>query len=502
MFDLAIIGGGVNGCGIVRDAQGRGLSSLLVEMNDLAGATSSASTKLIHGGLRYLEYYEFRLVREALSERERLMAQAPHIIWPLKFVLPHSPEQRPAWLVRLGLFLYDHLGKREKLPGSKSVNLRTAPEGKDLQDWVKKGFSYSDCWVQDSRLVMLHALEAKRNGADIRTRTKCVSAARSEDGTHWVLTLEGPDGVQTTETARALINAAGPWAGDVDSAVVRKNRPGKIRLVKGSHIILPKLFDGDQAYMLQNDDKRIVFAIPYEYDYTLVGTTDVDYDGDPNDASCSDEEADYLLRVLKRYFKDVPDRSAIRWTYSGVRPLLETEGADASALSRDYSFDLEGDGVTQAPLLSVYGGKITAVRELALDALNELGAVFDTGTPWTHDAAPLPGGDLPVTEDFDASLAKLRSDYPFLAPRQAHRYARNYGSMAWTFLGKAQRPEDLGRHIGDDIFAAELIHARDNEFCTRGEDFYWRRSRLGLHLAPETMAAIDTWFTVSGKAAE
>ncbi|MGB0843691.1 MAG: glycerol-3-phosphate dehydrogenase [Alphaproteobacteria bacterium] len=502
-FDVAIIGGGINGCGIARDAQGRGLKTLLLEKHDLANATSSSSTKLIHGGLRYLEQYEFKLVREALNERELLMKQAPHIIWPLKFVLPHSPEQRPAWMVRIGLFLYDFLGKRDVLPGSKSMDLTRELEGKPLQNWIKKGFSYSDLWAQDTRISILSAMEAKAKGATVLTRTEVTSAIRSEDKQSWVVTTLNTKGETNEFRAKALFNASGPWAGDVDARVLGANKPGVIRMVKGSHIVVNKLFEGDQAYILQNDDERVIFAIPYEHNYTLIGTTDVDYEGDPKQASCSDEEKSYLCRAVNRYFNTQVTPEHIVWTYSGVRPLLETDGEDAQQLSRGYTFGVvaaeESAGAEAgqkiAPRISVYGGKITAFRELADDAMSKLGQHMDVGTAWTKSGT-LPGGNFEQvwgTLNFDEALTSFQKQFSFLPDALARRYMRNYGTLAVDFLKDAQSLADMGQHLGDDIYEKELAYLAAFEFAQTGEDVYWRRSRLGLHLKPETMVAIDNW---------
>ena len=362
MYDIAIIGGGVNGCGIARDAAGRGLKVLLVEKSDLASGTSSASTKLVHGGLRYLEHYEFKLVRDALAEREVLLSMAPHIIWPLRFVLPHHKALRPAWLIRMGLFLYDHLGGRKILPASRSIRLKDVPAGAPLQDTFTNAFEYSDCWVDDARLVVLNAMDAKARGADIRTRTEAVTA-RGENG-KWIIDLENKTtGKRERVTANVLINAAGPWVDDVLHRKAGKNGKPRIRLVKGSHIVVPKLFDHDRAYIFQNDDKRIVFAIPYETDYTLIGTTDVDYQGDPGNVKIDAEEIEYLCKLASSYFKQGISPQSVVWTYSGVRPLMDDGATAAQEATRDYVLEL--DDTLGAPLLNIFGGKITTYRRLA-----------------------------------------------------------------------------------------------------------------------------------------
>ncbi|HEY5597848.1 MAG TPA: glycerol-3-phosphate dehydrogenase, partial [Kiloniellales bacterium] len=426
--DLLVIGGGINGVGIARDAAGRGLSVVLCEQDDLASATSSASTKLIHGGLRYLETYEFRLVREALIEREVLLRAAPHIIWPLTFVLPHNTGLRPAWMVRIGLFLYDHLGGRKLLPGSYGIDLRGHPAGAPLRRTFGKAFCYSDCWVEDARLVVLNAMDARDRGAEILPRTRCTGARRSNG--LWRVTLEPAAGGPARHVAaRALVNAAGPWVSDVLATVAGANRRGRLRLVKGSHIVVPRLSDGEQAYVLQNDDRRIVFVIPYERDFSLIGTTDVPFAGDPGQVRISDEETAYLCAAVNRYFTKPVTPEQVVWTYSGVRPLYDDEHENASAVTRDYVFDLDlGGGDAngdRAPLLSIFGGKITTYRKLAEHALEKLLPRLGSSAPaWTQTAA-LPGGDI-ADADFAAFLAAFRADRSWLPEGQARRYARAY----------------------------------------------------------------------------
>jgi glycerol-3-phosphate dehydrogenase len=497
-IDLLVIGGGINGAGIARDAAGRGLSVVLCEQGDLAGATSSASTKLIHGGLRYLEYYEFRLVREALIEREVLLRAAPHIIWPLTFVLPHSPEQRPAWLIRLGLLLYDHLGGRETLPASRGLNLRRDPVGRPLQDRFTKGFSYADCWVEDSRLVVLNALDAHERGAEILTRMRCVAARR--DGGLWEARLEsvdsdsggpggGPGGAPGRSLrARAVVNAAGPWVTQVLGQLTGVNRALGLRLVKGSHLVVPRLYDGPQAYLFQNDDRRVVFAIPYESDFTLIGTTDLAYEGDPAQVAISEAESVYLCEAVNRYLnKQVAPSDAV-WSYAGVRPLYDDASQDVSAVTRDYVFDVDApDGAP--PLLSVFGGKITTYRKLAEHALERLlpllGRTSPVWTrPWTREAV-LPGGDLPGA-DFERALADFQARHAWLPAGLARRYLRAYGTRAERLIGDAESLEGLGASLGDELYEAEVDYLVQSEWARSADDILWRRSKLGLHVTPAT----------------
>ena len=484
--DFLVIGGGINGAGIARDAAGRGASVILCEQGDLAGATSSASTKLIHGGLRYLEYYEFRLVREALFERERLLEAAPHIVWPLRFVLPHDAGQRPAWLVRLGLFLYDNLAPRGRLPGTKNVRLDTGPEGAPLKPGFTRGFAYSDCWVQDSRLVVLNARDAAQRGARIMTRTKCVSARR-ENGL-WTCDLLSASGQASRVSAKILVNAAGPWVSKVLTGTAGVNSAKHVRLIKGSHIILPKLYDGDWAYILQNTDRRIVFAIPYENAFTLIGTTDIPYDGDPADVAISGDERDYLLAIVSRYFARPVTAQDIVWTYSGVRPLYDDAAANASAVTRDYVLDVDASE-GNAPILSVFGGKITTFRKLAEHALEKLQPFMPgLGAPWTY-GAKLPGGDM-AGADFGRFLTEFRAKYPWLAPEAALRIARAYGSCAHDMLGGAMRMADLGENFGLGLSQRELNWLYSHEWARTAEDVLWRRSKLGLHLTKDARAAV------------
>ena len=485
-YDLLVVGGGINGTGIARDAAGRGLKVLLVEQGDLAGATSSASTKLIHGGLRYLEYYEFRLVREALQEREVLLAAAPHIIWPLRFVLPHESHLRPAWMIRMGLFLYDHLGGRHRLPGSKGVDLRADAVGQPLQERLTKGFVYSDCWVEDSRMVALCARDAAERGAAIATRTGCLSAARSAGG--WRARLS--DGREVE--ARGLVNATGPWvARFLDQGLGLPHRSA-VRLVKGSHIVLPRLFEGEQCYILQNDDRRIVFAIPYERRFTLVGTTDLPFTADPAKVAISAEETAYLCQVINRYFRKQAAPADVIWSYAGVRPLYDDAAQNASAVTRDYVLDVDAPG-GEAPLLSIFGGKITTFRRLAEHAMVKLAPFFPkAGRPWTAKTT-LPGGDLPGA-DFERFLAALQAKHAWLPADLARRYARAYGSRVERLIGAARNLADLGRDFGGGLHGAEVDYLVDQEWARSAADILWRRSKLGLHLSPETQAALAERF--------
>ena len=484
--DLLVIGGGVNGCGIARDAAGRGLSVLLCEQGDLAGATSSASSKLIHGGLRYLEHYEFRLVREALQERERLLTLAPHIVWPLDFVLPHQGGLRPAWLVRLGLFMYDHLARRRRLPPTRSVRLGRDPMGAPLKPGFDRGFVYADCWVEDSRLVVLNARDAADRGADIRTHTRLAAAAR-EDGL-WRCDLAGPGGGQETVRARAVVNAAGPWVGDVLRRALGQNNAKQARLVKGSHIIVPRLHDGDWAYILQNTDRRIVFVIPYEGEYSLVGTTDIPFEGDPAHVAISPAETDYLCAIVNRYFRKQVGPSDVVRSYSGVRPLYDDAAANASAVTRDYVLDMEAPEGGGA-VLSVFGGKITTYRRLAEHAMEKLSAVLPCGPAWTG-TAPLPGGDMPDA-DFPRFAAGFAAAHPFLPAALALRLARAYGTNAEAVLGGAGSLEAMGRDYGAGLHQCEVDYLVAREWAQTADDILWRRSKLGLHVPAGAAGVLD-----------
>jgi glycerol-3-phosphate dehydrogenase len=487
VFDIAIIGGGVNGCSIARDAAGRGASVVLFEQGDLAGATSSASTKLIHGGLRYLEHYEFRLVREALAEREVMWRAAPHIVWPLRFVLPHHAGLRPAWLLRLGLFLYDHLGGRRLLPAARSLDLSRDAAGRALKPRFTRAFEYSDCWVEDSRLVVLNARDAADHGATILPRTKVV-AARREAG-HWLIASHGPDGAEVTTRARALVNAAGPWVADVLNDVVSSTRPAAVRLVQGSHIVVPRLFEHERCYIFQNADGRIIFAIPYEGDLTLIGTTDKDYEGDPAEVAASPDEIAYLCAAANDYFRVSITPEQVVWTYSGVRPLYDDGASKAQEATRDYVLTLDAPG-GQAPLLSVFGGKITTSRRLAEAAVEKLSAAVATlrAPPWTADAS-LPGGDFPV-EGFEALVEKIAAARPWLPSKLARRLARAYGTRAEALLEGASAMADLGRVFGADLTEREVSWLMAQEWALSSQDVLFRRSKLGLRFSAEQGGAL------------
>ncbi len=490
--DLIVIGGGINGAGIARDAAGRGLSVILCEKDDLAQGTSSRSGKLIHGGLRYLEYYEFRLVREALIEREVLLNAAPHIVWPMRFVLPHSPEQRPAWLVRLGLFLYDHLGGRQKLPGCRNIDLTRDPEGKPIAPHYTRAFEYSDCWVDDARLVVLNAIDARERGAKVLTRTAATSARR-RDGV-WEVEFTGSDGTRSMARAKAIANAAGPWVENVINGVAGSNSPRRVRLVKGSHIIVPKFWDGPQAYLFQNTDKRVIFVNPYEGNMALIGTTDIPYEGRAEDVAIDDRETDYLLAAINRYLKTPVRKDTIIHKYSGVRPLYDDNAANPSAVTRDYVFDVDGT----PPMLSVFGGKITTYRKLAEHALEKLKPHFPAMKgAWTA-SAPLPGGDMPGS-DFARFLADLRRAYPWLPEPLAHHYARLYGTRSAALIGTATSLEGLGRHFGGQLYAREMDYLREAEWAMTAEDVLDRRTKHGLHITAaqraEVLLYIGRWIT-------
>ncbi|WP_417309683.1 glycerol-3-phosphate dehydrogenase [Devosia sp.] len=489
-YDILVIGGGVNGTGIARDAAGRGYRVLLCEMNDLASGTSSAATKLVHGGLRYLEHYEFRLVREALIEREVLWASAPHIIWPLRFVLPHQKGLRPAWLLRLGLFLYDHLGGRKLLPGTKTLDLRTDPTGKPLKPGYRTGFEYSDGWVDDARLVALNARDAADRGAVVKVGTKVSSVRR--DGDAWAIEMNGPDGMETAR-AKIVVNAAGPWVDAVIRQAFAENEAHHVRLVKGSHIVVNKLFDHDKCYFFQNPDGRIMFAIPYEGDYTLIGTTDMDFDGDPDAVTISESEIDYLCDGVSEYFAKPVTRADIVWTYSGVRPLYDDGATAAQEATRDYVLKTEGaDGTPKQ--INVFGGKLTTSRRLSEEVVDDIGhEIGKRGAHWTHDAK-LPGGDFAPTA-FDAELAKLQKAYPGFAPDVLHRLLRSYGTLAPTVLGDAKSLDDMGETFGAGLTAREIDYMIAREWARAGEDVLWRRSKLGLRLDATQIARVGDYVT-------
>jgi glycerol-3-phosphate dehydrogenase len=480
-FDVLVIGGGVNGTGIARDAAGRGHSVLLAEMNDLASGTSSAATKLVHGGLRYLEHYEFRLVHESLAEREVLWAAAPHIIWPLRFVLPHHKGLRPAWFLRVGLFVYDTLGGRKLLPPTRTLDLTTHPAGRPLKPGFRTAFEYSDCWVDDARLVALNARDAADKGAEVLTRTKVVSARR--EGESWRVDLAPESGERRTVTARLLVNAAGPWVDAVIVSALGRNGARNVRLVKGSHLVVRKLFDHNECYIFQNADNRIIFAIPYEDDFTLIGTTDADFHGEPGKVEISESETAYLLSAVSEYFRVPATRADIVWSYAGVRPLFDDGASAAQEATRDYVLKTEGGG-GEAPLVNVFGGKLTTYRRLSEEVTDRIdGLIGARRGPWTR-AAHLPGGEFPATE-FRQLYDRLKRDYPRLDSRMLRRMARSYGTRAWMLLGEARQMEALGESFGGSLTAREVDYLVAHEWARTAEDVLWRRSKLGLRVDAE-----------------
>ncbi|MGB3690371.1 MAG: glycerol-3-phosphate dehydrogenase [Jannaschia helgolandensis] len=511
--DLLVIGGGINGCGIARDAAGRGLSVTLAEMSDLASGTSSASTKLFHGGLRYLEYFEFRLVRESLIEREILLRAMPHISWPMRFVLPYHKDmrfesdtptsrllnvvmpwmrgRRPAWLIRLGLFLYDHMGGRDILPPTRTLDLTSGPEGAPLDDRFATAFEYSDCWVEDARLVVLNARDAEARGATILTRTKVVSADQ-QDG-QWNVTLEDSETGETRVVrAKMIVNSAGAWVGDLIRNTIRSRSKDGVRLVRGSHIVTKRLFDHDKCYFFQGTDGRIMFAIPYETDFTLIGTTDQDHDTPDHTPVCTPEEQRYMIDFVNGYLKTPISTDDIVWTYSGVRPLHDDGASSASAATRDYT--LKVDTSAGAPVLNVFGGKITTYRRLAESALDKIGTQFaDLPGPWTA-GSPMPGGNFAV-DGVDAMISGLRRDYPFLTLSWAQRLIRAYGTDAHLILGDARTANDLGQDFGATLTEAEIDWLMTREFARTSEDILWRRSKLGLRMSADAVTTLDKYLT-------
>ena len=491
IHDLVVVGGGVNGCGIARDAAGRGLDVLVVEQGDLAQGTSSASTKLFHGGLRYLEYYEFRLVRESLIEREVLLRAMPHIARPMRFVLPLHRQMRPAWMLRTGLFIYDHLGGRDLLPGTRALDLRSDPAGVPLKKTFRRAFEYSDCWADDARLVVLNARDAAARGAQIRTRTRCESAQR--EGDKWRVTIQDlAGGPAETVQARGLVNAGGPWADEIlRRRIGRDTDGGGIRLVRGSHIVVRRMFEHDRAYIIQQPDNRVVFAIPYETDFTLIGTTEVEHTGDPGAAVCTEEEAAYLCGAVSTYFARTVTPADIVWTYSGVRPLHDEGTKSATAATRDYELDVETqDG--RAPLLNVLGGKLTTYRKLSQAAMDKLAAFFPQSGPRWTDTAPLPGGNFPV-DGVDTLIDGLMASHPFLNHRWAERLVRAYGTEARNLMGDAASVSDLGRMFGADLSECEVVWLMEKEWARTAEDVLWRRSKLGLRFTEAETAVLACW---------
>ena len=526
--DLLVIGGGINGACIARDAAGRGLDVLLCEKDDLAAHTSSASTKLIHGGLRYLEHYDFRLVRHSLREREVLLRNAPHIVWPLRFVLPHHAGLRPRWMIRLGLFLYDHLGGRERLPPCASVDLRRHPSGRPLKKHYRRGYEYSDCWVQDARLVVLNARDAHLRGADVRTRTECVSLARR--GPHWEATLaDGATGGRSTVSARSVVNASGPWvaetlglavgagagagakadarhgmglvqdAAPADGAAASPDAADTkhdVRLVKGSHIVVGKLFEHPHPYIFQGGDGRVLFAIPFEEEYTLLGTTEVEIEGGPGPVAITPGEVDYLCAAANAYFENPISPGDVVWSYSGIRPLLDDRARNASEVTRDYVLHLDRG---PAPMLSVYGGKITTCRRLAEQAVDLLAGPLGFDRPaWTRDA-PLPGGDVPGA-DVDGFVARCTERYPWLAQGLVRHYVRHYGTGIHTLLAGRTGAGDLGEHFGAGLHAAEVEYLVEHEWARTAEDVLWRRTRKGLRMPEDGKRRLCAWLEGGGGA--
>ena len=492
-FDVFVIGGGVNGCGIARDAVGRGYSVMLAEMDDLASGTSSKATKLIHGGLRYLEYYEFRLVREALTEREIVWRNAPHIVHPLRFVLPYAKGLRPAWMLRTGLFIYDHLGGREKLPPTATVDLQTGAAGDPLKPLFSKGFEYSDCWVDDARLVVLNARDAADRGAIVRTRCEVVAVV-SESGLWRVRMRDAPSGAESEVLARLVVNAAGPWVDRVLQGPLAHKAPHHVRLVQGSHIVVPRLYEHDRCYIFQNPDGRIVFAIPYEDDFTLIGTTDRDYSGDPSKVAITAEETAYLCAAANDYFRHEITPDDVVWAYSGVRPLYDDHASAAQEATRDYV--LHDETFEGAPLLSIFGGKITTYRRLAEAILDKIGGRLGArGKPWT-EFATLPGGEF-EGGDLMAFTRDLMQRKPFLPEPLAHRLARSYGTRALDLLGEARGLDDLGRDFGAGLTAAEIDYLVAREWAVTAEDILWRRTKLGLHGAADFTPQIEAYLSAA-----
>ena len=489
-YDIAIIGGGINGVGIARDAAGRGLKTVLFERDDLASGTSSASTKLIHGGLRYLEHYDFALVRKALAEREVMLGIAPHLVSQLNFVLPHIPAMRPLWMVRLGLFLYDHMGGRKRLPESRALALHGDKAGEPLQDQYSRGFEYADCRGDDARLVVANAVDANRLGADIYVRMEV--RALSRDNGQWHIQAQGQAGEKFACRARAVVNAAGPWAGRFVENAVGEASPRCLRLVKGSHIVVPRLYNHDRAYLFQMEDGRIIFAIPYEEDFTLIGTTDVDFDGDPTGVAISSQEISYLCDGVNQYFKTPIGPQNVVWSYAGVRPLIDESNASAASASRGYELVVEGSE-NAAPLLHVFGGKLTTYRLLAKEVMARLGAFFpDMGAPWTGSAS-LPGGGF-APEEFEDLVRDFSVRYDFLTPRDHRRMMRAYGLDAFAMLGAAKTVGDLGRDFGHGLYERELRWMVDREWARTKDDVLWRRSKLGLRFDDAQKQALEDWF--------
>ncbi len=495
MYDILVIGGGINGVGIARDAVGRGLKVGLCEKDDLANHTSSASSKLIHGGLRYLENYEFKLVRESLGERETLLRAAPHIIWPIKIVLPVEKGMRPAWMLRVGLFIYDHLAKRALLPATKTLNLRKTLQGKCLKDHLKIGFEYSDCWADDARLVILNAMDAHEKGAEIMTHTECVGLKRHPD--HWQLELRDGNGLIRYCETKLLVNAAGPWVNKVLGLSGQIRNQSSVRLVKGSHIVVDKLYDGDHAYLFQSADGRVIFAMPYESDFTLIGTTEVKWELENGPVVISNEEIDYLCSAVNDYFKKQITPEDVRWSYAGVRPLYDDNSESASVVTRDYVFDLNEQG--QAPILSVYGGKLTTYRKLSEHAMEKISHIFpNMRGAWTKDAS-LPGGDIQY-EELQSYKMDMTAEYPWLDDTILYRMIDAYGTRVSAILNGKNSIADLGQHYGQGLYDAEINYLTQYEFAHSAEDILWRRSKIGLQMNPEQIKTLSNRFSLKNVA--
>ncbi len=495
MYDILVIGGGINGVGIARDAAGRGLKVGLCEKDDLANHTSSASSKLIHGGLRYLENYEFKLVRESLGERETLLRAAPHIIWPIRIVLPVEKDMRPAWMLRAGLFIYDHLAKRALLPATKTLNLRKSLQGEGLKDHLKIGFEYSDCWADDARLVVLNAMDAREKGADIMTHTECVGIKRHVD--HWQVELRDKNGVATYCETKLLVNAAGPWVNKILGLSGQIKNQSSVRLVKGSHIAVDKLYDGEHAYLFQSADGRVIFAMPYEKDYTLIGTTETKWELDNGPVVISDAETNYLCSAVNEYFKKQIEPNDVRWSYAGVRPLYDDNSESTSVVTRDYVFDLNEQD--NAPILSIYGGKLTTYRKLSEHAMEKINHIFPTMSgDWTMDAS-LPGGDIKY-EALSSYTLSMEAEYPWLDKNILHRMIDAYGTRVNAILTEMNSISDLGQHYGQGLYDAEINYLIQYEFAQSAEDILWRRSKIGLQMNPEQIKTLSNRFSLKNVA--
>lgn len=489
IIDLIIVGGGINGAGIAADAAGRGLSVGLYEAADFASATSSASSKLIHGGLRYLELYEFRLVAEALSEREVIMKKAPHISKAMRFRLPHRPFLRPAWMIRIGLYLYDHLSKLSSLSSSKQVDLSQSGLFKSP---ITTGFEYSDCWIDDARLVILNVISAQNNGAEVQNYCRVEKALR-QDGLWTVTILNTLTNERFVRHSRALVNAAGPWVKDFFEDALADTSPRNIRLIKGSHIVVKKIHEQSQAYILQNQDKRIVFVIPYLDDYSIIGTTDIEYTGDPREVTISEQEVTYLLDIVNQHFVKQLSKDDLVWAYSGVRPLCDDQVDSAQAITRDYTLEISATN-NQAPLLSIFGGKLTTYRKLSEAALKKLAPYFLTmAKPWTTDA-PLPGGDFSYSREQLIDI--LTHQHPFLETAMATRYVNQFGTLVWSILENIHNKSDLGVHFGCGLYSIEVDYLINKEFIKTSEDILWRRTKLGLYFNVQQQQQLDDYLAL------